>query len=103
MSVTIVGAHGRPILYASMSGSDLQLEFETYASGAGTADIESITTIRRGQFKSIKKAYAVDPTLPILEALRQISDAGKGSEFKADVDAGRFGRTETFTWWSFDD
>jgi hypothetical protein len=45
----------------------------------------------------------VDPALPILEALQQVSDAGKGSEFKADVDAGRFGRPEKFTWLSFDD
>ena len=75
----------------------------SYESGSGGADVESITMIRSGQFSTIYAPYSVDSALPILDAIKWISDAGRGTEFKTDIGQNRFGTQETFTSRSFDD
>ena len=81
--LTIVGDNGNPILYASLtSEGKLRLQFEYFARDENEGDYEFNHTIEPEEFPKIAQRFGLDPATPILENLEQISEIGRGQEFK---------------------
>ena len=80
---TIVGADGNSILYASLtSEGKLRLQFEYFARDENEGDYEFNHTVEPEEFPKVVQRFGLDSAAPILEILKQISDIGRGEEFK---------------------
>lgn len=83
VSIIIRGNQGEPILYASITAEEkLRLEFEYFARDENEGDYEFNHTVKPEEFPKIAERFGLDPALPILENLNQISLSGRGHEFK---------------------
>ena len=81
--ITILGNQGEPILYAWItSEGKLRLEFEYLARDENEGDYEFNHTVKPEEFPKIAERFGLDPALPILENLNQVSLSGRGQEFK---------------------
>ena len=80
--ITIIGSKGKPILYASLEGESLRFQFEYYATKEDPMDYEFIHTVAPEDFASIAKRFGLDPKSDILSIIQQITDGGRGQEFK---------------------
>ena len=81
--ITIVGDEGDPILYASMtSEGKLLLQFEYFARDDKEGDYEFNHTVESEEFTKIAQKFGLDPSLPVLENLKQISASSRGQEFQ---------------------
>ena len=81
--ITILGDDGNPILYASItSEGKLFLQFEYFARDDNEGDYEFNHTVEPEEFPKIAQRFGLDPAIPILENLKQISAIGRGQEFQ---------------------
>lgn len=103
--VTMLGSAGEPIMFVHLEGDLLFLEFESYAGRAdpGGPDIEFLATISTGEFPGICERFDIDPALPILDAIRFLSESGQAPQFVAAVRSGEIETESRLSWWSFDD
>jgi outer membrane protein assembly factor BamB len=80
---TIVGDDGSPILYASTTSEGiLFLQFEYFARDENEGDYEFNHTVESEEFPKIAQKFGLNPALPVLENLMQISASGRGQEFQ---------------------
>ena len=95
---------GNPILYISQAGTSIHCEFEQFGSqfGAGHSDLEFSCDVEASEFWKVYKKYQVNPEVPILEAIQQVSDKGRGRDLKRDI-GDWIASVNSFSWMSFDD
>ena len=93
-------AEGDPIYYWSTVENGIQFQFEYYERFKGEGDFESIFTIPHSEYYKIYAKYKIDPSVPIEVAITQISDSGRGAEFKQDL-LTVFQWVDSFSWLSF--
>ena len=95
-------AEGDPIYYWNTVENGIQFQFEYYERFKGEGDFESIFTIPHSEYHKIYAKYKIDPNVPIEVAITQISDSGRGDEFKHDL-LTDFQWVDSFSWLSFRD
>ena len=95
-------AEGDPIYYWRTVENGIEFQFEYYERFKGEGDFESIFTIPHSEYHKIYTKYEIDPSVPIEDAITQISDSGRGAEFKQDL-LTVFEWVDSFSWLSFSD
>ena len=99
--VTIRSASGTPIWHATVQHDSIKLEIESYGKGPNAPDIESHESIPDSEFSKIREHYGYQPDYPIAKILQELSDSGRGEEFK-DWTESNLEIKADFVWWSFD-
>lgn len=97
--ISILGSDGKPILYASMKGEDLQFQFEYFSRGPDEGDYEFIHTVKAEDIPSIAVKFGLSPAKAILTLIQEISDLGRGEELK-DALTDKEIKNEIWTWLS---
>lgn len=95
--ISILGSDGKPILYASMKGEDLQFQFEYYSRGPEEGDYEFIHTVHPQDFASIGALFGLDLNREILSLVQEISDVGRGDELHEAL-TNKVIKSELWTW-----
>lgn len=80
--VEIKDAQGEPIWYARISNSCINLEYESYGFKDGGPNIESDVSIPSSEYPKIREHFGYERWYPIGDLLQELSDAGRGQEFK---------------------
>ena len=101
-AITIRNAAGKLIWYATVHNDSIKLEIESYGKGPNDPDIESHESIPDSEFPKIRKQYGYQPDYPIAKILQELSDSGRGEEFKEWAESNLEIKSD-FVWWSFDD
>lgn len=101
-AITIRNAAGKPIWYATFDEDSINLEFESYGRGPGDPDIESHESIYDSEFPKIRGQYGYQSNYPIAKILQELSNSGRGEEFKEWAESNIEIKAD-FVWWSFDD
>ena len=100
MQTQLKGANGKSN-YAWIENGVLKMQWEDYGVDAlGGMDIECTFTIPDSELPGIYERYAIDPSVPILEAFSIISDSGRGSQLIGETIDGTIAVTETSYWQS---
>ena len=99
--VTIRNASGTPIWHATVHNDSIKLEIESYGKGPNDPDIESHESIPDSEFPKIREQYGYQQDYPIHKILKELSDTGRGEEFKDWAESNLEIKAD-FVWWSFD-
>jgi hypothetical protein len=96
--ISIIGAEGKPILYASLtSEGHLFLEFEYYGRSSDEGDYEFSHTVRVDQFSVFADKFGLSSDQSILSTIQQITDLGRGQELKRLLTENEI-KNELWTW-----
>ena len=102
--LTITAKNGKSYFHASLEAGKLKLEYEIYAHGADSADMETIYTIAEVEFPKITQKYGKpDGAGDIFETLSHIEECDRVQELKKDIECGFIALADKFVWMSFDD
>ncbi len=99
--VSIRNTSGTPIWHATVNNDSIKLEIESYGNDPNDPDIESHESIPDSEFPNIREQYGYQPDYPIAITLRELSDSGRGEEFKNWAESNLEIKAD-FVWWSFD-
>ena len=98
--ISIIGDEGKPVLYASLTlEGKLFFEFEYYGRHANEGDYEFHHTVEPEEFPQIATRFSLNPKDPILIAVQQITDMGKGQELERALTNQEI-KNELWTWLS---
>jgi hypothetical protein len=98
--ISIIGAEGKPVLYASLtSEGKLFFEFEHYARNKNEGDYEFNHTVEPEEFPKIAERFGLNPKAPILNVIQQITDMGRGHDLKRALTEKEI-KNELWTWLS---
>lgn len=96
--ISIIGADGKPILYASLtSEGHLFLDFEYYRRSSDEGDYEFSHTVRVDQFSVFADKFGLSSDQSILSTIQQITDLGRGQELKRLLTENEI-KNELWTW-----
>lgn len=98
--ISIIGAEGKPVLYASLTlDGQLFFEFEYYGRNENEGDYEFHHTVEPEEFPQIANRFGLNPKDPILLIVQQITDMGKGQELERALTKEEI-KNELWTWLS---
>ena len=97
--ISILGADGKPVRYASLDEGNLRLEFEYYARSENEGDYEVIQTVAPENFALIATLFGLNPDSDILSIVQEISDSRRGDELRDALNDKKI-PCELFTWLS---
>ena len=96
--ISIIGDEGKPVLYASLTlEGKLFFEFEYYGRHANEGDYEFHHAVEPEEFPQIATRFGLNPKDPILIAVQQITDTGKGQELERALTNQEI-KNELWTW-----
>ena len=96
--ISIIGDEGKPVLYASLTlEGKLFFEFEYYGHHENEGDYEFHHTVEPEEFPQIATRFGLNPKDPILIAVQQITDMGKGQELERALTNQEI-KNELWTW-----
>ncbi len=96
--ILIIGTHGEPVLYASLStDGKLVFEFEYYRNEQFDFDYEFKHTVDPKNFGSIAAKFGLPQDQPILSMIQQVNDSGRGQELEQALTLKEI-ENELWTW-----
>jgi len=96
--ISIIGDEGNPVLYASLTlEGNLFFEFEYYGRNENEGDYEFNYTVEPEEFPKIATAFGLNPNVPILRIVQEITDMGKGQELERALGKQEI-KNELWTW-----
>ncbi len=96
--ISIIGAEGKPILYASLtSEGDLFFEFEYFGRNSSEGDYEFSHTVKPDQFSVIAEKFSHISERSILSIIQEITDFGRGQELQGLLTKNEI-KNELWTW-----
>ena len=78
--VRLIGSGNRARFIKLKDNGDMEINYEVYGGVSGP-DQETILVVSQDEFGAIKIHYGFDNSIPILEALLELSSRGRGDEF----------------------
>lgn len=93
-------SEGRPLYYWNAVDNGIRFEFEYYARDADEGDLEISFTMPRSEYHKVYEKYEIAESVPMEEAIAQISDSGRGAQLQKDL-MESIERVDPFSWLSF--
>lgn len=98
MEVEIKADSGKST-FATMEDGVLTISWEDYnVDSLGGMDIECTYTVPDTEFANIYSRYAIDPTIPILNAFQIIVDSARGHQLFCELSDGTIATSEKNYW-----
>ena len=84
-AIELIGASGRQRFIDINEQGDMHINWEVYGDGDGGRDMETDLIISKDEFPVILARYGFADSVPLLEALREISESGRGDQFITEL------------------
>ena len=95
-------AEGNPLYYWNTVENGIHFEFEYYARTKDEGDFETSFTMPHSEYYKVYAKYGIDQSVPMEDAIAQISESGRGAELQDDL-IDNIERVDKFSWISFED
>ena len=82
--IRLIGSRNRARFIKLLEDGDMEINYEVYGGVSGP-DQETILVVSKNEFAAIKIRYGFDDSIPILEALLELSSRDRGDEFINDL------------------
>ena len=80
-AIELKGAGGRQRYIDINENGDMHINWEVYGDGDGGRDMETDLIISKDEFPVIRARYGFANSVPLLDALIEISVSGRGDQF----------------------
>ena len=80
-AIELTGASGRQRFIDINENGDMHINWEVYGDGDGGRDMETDLIISKDEFPGILMRYGFADSVPLLDALIEISVSGRGDQF----------------------
>ena len=80
-AIELIGASGRERFIDINENGDMHINWEVYGDGDGGRDMETDLIISKDEFSGILVHYGFADSVPLLDAIIEISVSGRGDQF----------------------